>query len=87
MHHVITSVLARLHAASTHLCISPDLSQDILDGRDRPAERIEGSTACAVAGVVDMYSRELLDSAHALHELQRQLDKEQEGYVGAEIFG
>jgi hypothetical protein len=81
MRYMLTALLARLHAAAAHLAITPELVNSQREfGRRGTAERVEGSTARAVAAVTDSMASELLAAAQALGSLQLHLDQQVEGY-------
>ena len=82
MRHMLTALLSRLHAAAAHLAITPELVNSQREcGRGGTAEKVDGSTARAVAAVADAVAHELLAAAHALGDLQGHLDQQVDGYT------
>lgn len=87
MRHMLTALLSRLHASAAHLAITPELVNSQREcGRGGTAEKVDGSTARAVAAVADVVARELLAAAHALGDLQGHLDQQVDGYDSVVAF-
>ena len=79
---MLTALLSRIHAAAAHLAITPELVNSQRGcGRGTTAEKVDGSTARAVAAVADVVAGELLAAAHALGDLQMHLDQQVDGCV------
>ena len=91
MHNALKAMLVRVHDAARGLAVAPAFKSSDADGASvasgdgathhngGPIEVQDGATARAVAAAVDAFSSELLASARALRELQRQLDQQAEG--------